>query len=185
MRRLAATVHLVTLGLWLAVLASAGVMAALAFPTLKELSPALEGFDLYDAPHWPLAAGTLAERGFTIAEWATVPAFALTVLTLPAVLPRRSLGLNLARVLVIAGIAGLGWKYHARDAARFDDILTTYRDSARAGDMPLASASRLELDSTHDGLALTYQAITGLVLVLFVLSAFAATHRPEEARGKE
>ncbi len=175
--------HLVTLGLWLSVLASAGVMAALAFPTMKELAPALGEFEAYEAPHWPLAAGTLAARGFMIAEWATIPAFVLTVLTLPSVLPGRSAWVNFLRVLILVGIGALGWKYHVRDSAVFEGTLNEYRDSARAGEMESAASARMSLDSTHRELALTYEAVTGLVLVLFVLSCYAATHRPGEDRG--
>lgn len=184
MRRAAATIHLVVLGLWLAVLASAGVMAALSFPTMKELAPALGEFEAYDAPHWPLAAGALAERGFTIAEWVSVPAFALTVLTLPAVLPGRSVWLNFVRVLAILAIGGLGWKYHAMDSARFESVLSSYRDSARAGDMGVAAAARIEMDDQHRGLAITYELIAGLVMLVFVLSAYAATYRPEKSGGE-
>lgn len=67
-RAIAATVHLLALAIWSGVLLSTGAAAAILFPTMKQLDPAIPAYAQYTGEHWVLAAGHAAEKLFLLAD---------------------------------------------------------------------------------------------------------------------
>ena len=58
------TVHLAALGVWFGALVTVSATAALAFPTMKRLQPALPGFRIDLADHPQIAAGHVMNPAF-------------------------------------------------------------------------------------------------------------------------
>lgn len=67
-RAIAATVHLLALAIWSGVLLTTGAAAAILFPTMKQLDPAIPAYAQYTGEHWVLAAGHAAEKLFLLAD---------------------------------------------------------------------------------------------------------------------
>lgn len=74
--------HITSLAIWLAATLGATLTAALAFPILKSLHPTLPDYPSFQDQHYLIAAGSVAQRGFLIADLVQFPASIIAVITL-------------------------------------------------------------------------------------------------------
>lgn len=76
------TLHILSLALWLAATLGSALAAAVLFPTLKSLHPRLPEYEAYQGEHFLVAAGTVAQKIFLIADMVHLPAALIAVITL-------------------------------------------------------------------------------------------------------
>lgn len=170
----AESVHLVALSLWLGALLAVGGIAAVAFPTMKALAPALPGFKVPMADHWSIAAGHVMNPAFFAAM---IGGIVLGPVSLAA---WGSMG-GVRRVLALAAVGlaaaallGLGLPMRGH--------LDAYWGAARAGEMESAAAAKERFDALHpwSSRALAAQAgLVGTCIVLGVVTRGSAKGRSE------
>ncbi len=134
-------VYTAALGVWLGALVAVGGTAAVAFPTMKALAPALPGFRVPAEDHWSIAAGHVMNPAF----------FALMIggvaLALISLCAWRGMGrgrrfLTVLSLLLAAGtLVGLGLPMRGH--------LDRYWAAARAGEAETASAAKARFDALH------------------------------------
>lgn len=137
------------LGMWIALLLTSGTTAAIAFPAMKRLEPALTGFPgAATSDHWSITAGHIANPVITIAMWAQVGLAAGVLATLWADrrragwIPRlRALSIGLATALLLALVVLV--------ARSMGPAIRGYWDAAQRGDTAAAAAFKEEFDSYH------------------------------------
>lgn len=166
--------HLVALSLWLGALLSVSAVAAVAFPTMKSLQPALPGFRVNVLEHASIAAGHVMNPAFLalmIGGIALATSALLAWRTMSG--PRRVLGV-LSLALTAATLAALGLPMRTH--------LDTYWSAARAGEVEAAESAKKSFDALHpwSSRALGTQAL--LVSISIGLAAFS---RPRAAAPAE
>lgn len=168
MRRTGVAVLALTLGVWFAAIVGAGAMAALAFPTLRELDPSVPAYQLYEGPHWSLAAGVLAERGFRLSDRVQVVCAVLALL-LAWCLPRdgsRTAG-RLAVACLALATGGLVYQLGLL-RPRMDEHVVAYRVEAREGRAEDAARHKAAFDALHPSasraLSFTALAVAGAIV---------------------
>lgn len=170
-RPFASRLVLATIALWLGVLLVSGLTAAVAFPTMKPLSPHLPAYSA-TPDHWKIAAGAIANRVFTIAGWAQCALAALAMFSLAAHLSRAVRGwLNTTRLLLTLAAALLQGYLSFLLVPRMNRTLSAFMDAARAAD-PQADLLRKAFDADHplaSNLISALAAVLFLSLVLWVL----------------
>ncbi|MDQ7014544.1 MAG: hypothetical protein Q9O74_11700 [Planctomycetota bacterium] len=189
--RIASTVLVVCAGIAFGVVAMTGVVAAVVFPTTRDLDPTLPDYAAYSGPHWSLAAGILAERVFQVGFLVIGVALAgaLISVVLLAIGRRGGGGFPAVRVgltLLTLGIffAHVGWLQ-----PRMDDAAGAYRAAALVGDNDAAGEAKARFDSMHPTASRLIGATTFAAFALFVVSAWAASggsshSRPGERTGE-
>ncbi len=153
-----------------------GLVAAVSFPTMKELNPTIPAFSAYPTDHWTIAAGSIARRIFDIGamtQWllAGASAAALAV-SIVAARPAHARGLPIGRIVaIVLAIGTLAlWRFWL--APRMDFNLDTYWTAAKAGDIATADAHRHAFDADHPVSARMLSFIA-----LFVLAGIGETAR--------
>lgn len=159
--------HAAALGLWAGMLSMAGVSAAMIFPGMKRLAPALPEFAGYSGDHWMLAAGTIANRQFMVLAWAESALALLAVGSLLALVASTrgglSRGLWLRCLLVGAATAVLLFQSFVLQP-RMDEHMRLHWDAARAGDNATALEHKQAFAADHPLASGLMQARLGLLL---------------------
>lgn len=171
-------VHVVALALWLGSVVSAGLGAAIIFPTMRGLDPRLPGYGGYTGEHWMLAAGKIAARIFAATDVAQVVAALVAAVS--------AVGLVRSGWVRARSVAGGGWVLGLVGAVgvlaystgvlrrRMDANLLEYWAAALAGENEAAEAARLAFGAEHP-LASNLMAGTALlVLAALVCGVLAA-----------
>lgn len=178
-RPFASRLVLASIALWLGVLLVSGLTAAVAFPTLKPLSPHLPAY----APttdHWKIAAGAVANRVFTLAGWAQCALAALAMFSLAAHLSHALRGwLNTTRLLLTLAAALLQGYLSFLLVPRMNRSLTAFMDAARSAD-PQADSLRKTFDADHP---LASNLISALAAVLFLSLIFWVLPDPHASKN--
>ncbi|MEO0483653.1 MAG: hypothetical protein AAF138_08505 [Planctomycetota bacterium] len=172
-RRIVISVHLVAVALWLAVILGAGASAAVLFPTLRDLDPALPAFADYDGPHWRLTAGRVAATIFALADRAQLPLAAIAFLTagpLIAGLRRRRPAAIVALIALLAATALLAYQLGVL-RPRMDEALALYWAAAESGDTATAETHAQTFSADHP---LASRAISGTAICVFIALTAAA-----------
>lgn len=176
--RVASSLLVVCAGIAFGVVAMTGVVAAVVFPTVRDLGPVLPDHASYTGPHWSLVAGVIAESvfriGFVVVGVALVGAL-LGVLVLAV--RRGERRLPVVRLGLVTVTLGLFLTHAGWLQPRMNDAASEYRDAAIAGDNTVASEAKSRFDSMHPTASRLIAATTIAALLLFVSSAWAATER--------
>lgn len=161
--------HILALSLWLGCVVTAGLAAAIVFPTMKALDPHLPQYAGYTGDHWMLAAGRIADRVFDATDTAQVGAAVVATLT--------GVGLLLARVVRARSRSALAWLIALAGALcvlaytltilrpRMTTNLIAYWDAASRADNPAAEAARAAFSAEHP-LASNLMVATALLVLL-------------------
>jgi hypothetical protein len=181
----ALVVHVVALAVWLGCVVTAGLAAAITFPTMRSLRPALPDYPGYTGDHWMLAAGKVAARIFAATDAASIGAATLAALSAGVLLgggrvPWRRWA---ARAWVVALLAAVGVLAYQITVLRprMDANLVEYWRAAEAGENVAAEASREAFSAEHPTASNLMGAMAGLALLSLVL-AMVAGERPAERR---
>lgn len=99
------TLHVLALAVWLGTLVMTGVAAAVIFPEMRRLDPALATYSNYTGEHWMLAAGHVAAKIFAISDTIQLACAALAGLTfLVALFSRRLLPFRFMAAMRLIGL---------------------------------------------------------------------------------
>ncbi|QOJ01255.1 MAG: hypothetical protein HRU70_12465 [Phycisphaeraceae bacterium] len=144
-------VHAVSLAVWFAALAGAGLAAGVAFPAMKSLDPGLPGFSAYDGPHWLIAGGHVGRGAFSIAEKIVLVSAAAAVVSLAAAerAAPAERWRSLARWVLILTAGSLAVWQGLVQSPRMNRALDTYWSSARAGMNDEADQARRAFEAMH------------------------------------
>jgi hypothetical protein len=141
------------------------VAAAVAFPIMKALNPALPGFEAVQ-DHWKIAAGQVANRVFAISTWVQV---GCALLCVPGawVAARSPRGVLAALRLVAMSAAAGALAYQAGVLGpRMRGNLDEFMAAARRAD-PAAHSHRAAFDADHPAASRTLGVMSlGLALGL-------------------
>lgn len=154
-----------------------GAAAAIAFPTMKALDPMLAAYTAWPDPHWPIAAGAIANRLFRILDWV---ALAVVAIALVSVIPRsarpqRSVrgAITVAAIILLAGVVGTNWVWIR---PTMHHHLEAYWAAAKAGDLNGGRAAREMFARFHPIATGLLVAQAGVALV----GAAASRSRPRD-----
>jgi len=177
--RAASALLIVGSGSAFAVVAMTGVVAAVVFPTVRDLGPVLPDHAAYTGPHWSLVAGVVAERVFRIGM--LIIGFALAgaslgVLGLTIRSPQRRL--PIARAGLLIATVGLFLAHAGWLQPRMNRAADAYRAAARVGDNQAAGDAKAEFDAMHPTASRLIGATTIAAFGLFVCAAWAAAQGP-------
>ncbi len=186
--------HLASLGVWAGVLGGAGIAAAVAFPTVRDLAPSLPAYEAYAGEHWMLAAGMVASRVFVISDvvqfvctFGAIIGFGLAVAFGGYLKGDRRSWLLFFRALFL-GLAFISVAYHLlilMPSMQHD--LRQYWDAALAGETETAERFRQAFADRHPdasrSLGLTaLAALTTLLLGVWDLVGRAGPRSTPDAR---
>jgi len=165
-------VHAAGLALWMGVLVMSGVVAAVAFPTMKRLDPKLPGFEAV-GEHWKIAAGSVAFRVFTISDALQLVCVIVTLATLGLGLSLRSKEPNGVKSVLLAGRAILmsvasglvGYQLFVL-GPRMSENIAKYWAFAREGKVELASAAQAAFEVDHPTASSVLYATLACVVVM-------------------
>lgn len=185
--RIGETLHLTALGVWAGALFGAGVAAAVAFPTMRDLDPTLGAYPAYTGEHWMLGAGRVAARVFLITDIAqfvcallAIGGFALAVVAGPK---HRSWALFFRAAAL--GVAFLLVSYHLLiQGPRMDRDLRAYWNAAAAGDNATAAVHQDAFAARHGGASRVMTATFAATLLTLVLGAWSLAGR-EPVKGPD
>lgn len=189
-RPIAETFHLTALGLWLGALVTAGLTAAMLFPTMKGLDPHLPAYEKYTGEHWVIAAGQPMAKIFLYTDIIQFVCAALCIATMGVLLFKCRLSLRRAsaavRVLsLVAAICLLGFR-GIYLAPRMELNMRGYWEAAIQGDNTGAAKFKDVFSADHP-LASRLMGATAVAVLLAMLSgAWSASTsgvpaRPERA----
>ncbi|HZW10382.1 MAG TPA: hypothetical protein VFF69_10805 [Phycisphaerales bacterium] len=175
LRRLAGTMLTVCSGIGFGVTAMTGVVAAVVFPTMKELGPSLPAYAAHGGPHWSLAAGMVAERvfniGFAVTGAALLGAMA-SVLVLAFTRGRREW--PVARLALLFVTTGIFLTHFAWLQPRMDSAAAAYRKAAAAGRADEAAEAKGQFDDMHPIASKLIGGVALSSLALFVASSWTS-----------
>lgn len=185
-RRILETIHLTALALWLGGLAMTGVLAAIIFPTMKELDPSLPAYAPYEGEHWRIAAGKVANTGFLVIDAVGIGALLVSLAMLGALGLWRWLDFSkpatiLRLVALGAAIATMAWSLGVL-RPRMQENLTAFWQAARAGDNEAADRHQAAFSADHPRASLTMTVQFVTVGWAFVAGCFGATGSPRPSR---
>ena len=176
LHRIGETLHLTAIGVWCGALFGAGVAAAVAFPTMRNLDPTLAAYPEYTGEHWMLAAGRVAARVFVITDIAQfVCAFLAVVGFMLATFAgdRTRSWLRFFRAAAL-GAAFLLVSYHLLiQAPRMDRDLRAYWDAAASGDNDAALIHQEAFSRQHPNASRTMTATFIATLATLGLGAWS------------
>lgn len=176
--RVASTLLVVCAGVAFGVVAMTGVVAAVVFPTVRDLGPVLPDHASYTGPHWSLVAGVVAEGVFRIGFVVVgVALFGALVGVLVLAVRRGARRLPVVRLGLVLVTLGLFLTHAGWLQPRMNEAASEYRDAAVAGDNNRATEAKSRFDSMHPTASRLIGATTIAALLLFVCSAWAATER--------
>lgn len=170
-------VHGAAAAMWCVAIAMAGATAAVAFPTMKALSPQLPAFAATDE-HWKIAAGQIAARMFAVADVVQLACALVCFGTLGVGLWLRSRHVQqrgrtwfwAARTLLMSGAAGLLAYQLFVLGPRMTMNLTRYWSLASSGDATGAAAARAAFDVDHPTSTTVLMATLAFALAMVVAS---------------
>lgn len=171
--RLAETVHVVALALWLAALVTGALVAGIIFTTMRELNPTFGFFDAYAGAHADLGAGFIQARVFAAADIIQFAACSLSILSLIiAVVLGQAVARasTLVRATLLACAMTLFSYHYFILAPRMDSNARAYWQAARAGDSAQADSLHTEFMTDHPASTRTHGFIS-----LFVFATLAAS----------
>lgn len=164
-----------SLGAWALVIVMSGGMAAVIFPTMKQLDPVLPEFVSTPGDHWSLAAGLVMRKVFFISDIAQLIFAMVAVVSLTIVLKASEIGIFARRLLslslAVSCIAMLTSAFWLSPALRRD--MDAALIAGRAGNSIAMKASRTQFAEKHK-FATTLMVTTLGGVVLASLTAAAA-----------
>jgi hypothetical protein len=159
--------HIATMGLWAGMLAMSGVSAALIFPMMKRLDPALPEFAAYTGDHWMIAAGMIAARQFSLLAWAESVLALIAVGSLMGLVASTRGGLSHGLVLRCVAVGGATAVLLYQSfvlQTRMDGHMLAHWNAARAGDNEAALTHKDAFTADHPLASGLMQARLGLLL---------------------
>lgn len=181
--RIASTGLVVGSGVAFGVTAMTGVVAAVVFPTMRDLDPTLGGYAGYDGPHWSLAAGVIAEKMFHVGFIVTGLMLGLSlVAVLGLVFLRRMSGVPIVRLGLVVVTLGLFLTHVGWLQPRMDRVSAAYREAASTQQHEVAAEMKAKFDSMHPVASRLVGASALSSLALFLVSAWAASAGRETQR---
>jgi hypothetical protein len=178
-------VHWLSLTLWVAALAAAGIAAMNVFGTLPKLNLTLNEYQsLPPESHGRLAAGMVMEGVFFVVDLAQFVAAPLALITLLFQLSVFRMPLrrpaNLIRTLCIVVATGL-FAFHATVLApRMNRELRAYWRSAQDGEIDQAQLHLAKFNEKHPVANTLLQ--TNLILLLIAIASTSAAVMPSSQR---
>ncbi len=180
--RFAEIVHQFVVGIWIGTLIMGAVVAAIIFPTMRELSPHFTRFNLYTSDHADLGAGSFQARVFAAVDLVQFVALFVGLLTLVvSVGARKAIRFKstIIRSILMGGAMLLfGYQFFVL-APRMDRNAIQYWQAAQAGDTVSADAFREAFSADHPTATRTFGLIGVCAVGLFVCGAWSATSRTE------
>ncbi len=172
-----------SLGAWALVIVMSGAMAAVIFPTMKQLDPVLPEFVSTPGDHWSLAAGLVMRKVFFISDIAQLVLAMISVVSLTIVLKASELSTLGRRVLsgslAISCIAMLASAFWLSPALRRD--MDAALIAGRAGNAAAMKTARTQFGEKHK--TATTLMVTTLGGVALASLAVAATLKPFSKTG--
>jgi hypothetical protein len=161
--------HVAALAFWLGAVVMTGVAAAVIFPTVRGLDPALPEYAGYQGEHWMLLAGKVANNVFIGAAIVQVICACLVVasmigLTVWERIPRWVIAARWVSVVLV--LACLGFNMVVL-RPRMSRNLAAYWQHAAAGHNEEANAFRTAFDADHPTATRTF-GVTAAMLFLSI-----------------
>jgi len=176
-RPLLETAHLAALGVWAGATVMTAATAAVIFPEMKSLDPALPAFSEYPGDHGVVAAGWVMARVFLVFDWVQLVAAAIAGVSMLALAFGKNLHLRWTRTgLTAAAIAVLGW-YLLAVAQPMSADLAGYYHHAQAGEVEQADQYRDAFDARHPTASRALGGIGILALATLLVGGLSATSR--------
>lgn len=173
-------IQIAALGALVGMLCIAGLTAALAFPTMKRLDPALPGFPALRSEHWSLAAGYIAHPVLSVAIWGQL--VLVTIAFLAAITGAGDRGwIRVGTRTCIMAVLFLGVMQAALLQNSMNPALESYRAAAASGDSVKARQSKAAFDAVHPGATryMTASLVCALAGVGFAIVDGRRVRRPE------
>ena len=181
-------VYWLSLAVWLAAMAAAGLAAGHTFGKLPATPMVLEAYALYPAEeHGRIAAGLVMADLFVTVDFIQFAAIPLAVLTLALQLtvfglPARRPA-NIVRLVCLALGACLFAYYAVAVAPALNGALRTYWEAARAGELETAALYQQLAGAYHSTARLVLQLNLALVVGAIAASAIALSPAPRREPG--
>jgi hypothetical protein len=161
--------HVTALAFWLGAVVMTGIAAAVIFPTIKDLKPALPDYANYHGDHWMLLAGRVANNVFFGARIVQVLCALVTVASLIGLtawerIPRWVVAARWASVLLV--LACLGFNMLVL-RPRMSANLNAYWRHAGAGHNEEAKAFQAAFVADHPTATRTFE-VTAVTLILSI-----------------
>lgn len=177
--RLLNTIHIVALGIWTGGLLMTGIAAAILFPTIRALNPALPSYERFTEPHWAIAAGHVGRRIFLAADVVQMTAAGLTLLGVGGLIiagrwPRHTI-IGATRLALIGAALTLVCYQLIVLGGRMDTNLTGYWTAAREGHMDEALRLRAAFEADHPVASRVAAATALATLTALCLGAWQST----------
>jgi hypothetical protein len=156
------SLHTAALGLWLGALLAVGGIAAVAFPTMKSLAPALPGFRVPVEDHWSIAAGHIMNPAFFAVMIAGIVLCAAALLAWTCLSAARRIVLVIALLLAVGTLMGLGLPMQTH--------LDGYWMAAQAGELEAAAEAKTRFDALHPWSSRAMGTQAGVVALALVMA---------------
>ena len=186
MRRIGETIHLTALGVWLGALIMTGAAAAITFPMMRDLDPALGAYPDYTGEHWSLGAGVIADRIFLVCDIVQFVcaflAFATLGWGLLAWIKRSIAGVVRTIAVGLAMAMVSYWLFIF--TMQLDVHLDAYWAAAAAGDNEGAATAKSAFDAMHPLATKLMGAQAALVLVALVSGCVSAIDPRVDANAR-
>ncbi len=177
--RIAQTINLLSLAIWMGSTAMSGVVAAIVFPTMRKLDPTLASYPDYSGDHAILGAGQIAGKVFltvdTIQFICASTALGSFIVMLMCGYSLNTLARVLRSILLCCTLGLLSYHLLILMPAINQD-LQTYWDAAAAGNTDLADTHKDAFLAMHSTASRTIGGITLAVLISFLLGLWTAEH---------
>ena len=163
-----------SLALWLGAVLMTGAAAAIAFPAMRDLAPALAQFPAHPEDHWSITAGHVMLPVFRVLDFATLALSSVAVVCTG--LSVRACTGRVAIALWLVGLVGAGGigVHHALDRSpHMDALATAWWDAASDGDEATAQAKKQAFDDLHPVASAALKAESALLLLAIGGWAFA------------
>lgn len=180
-RAICETTHIVALALWLAATLASALVAAVAFPAMKSLAPTLPGY-AEPSQHYLIAAGTIAQRVFLIADIVNFVAGIVALATLgtsililatparrPAIIVR-----SLSVTIAIACLASLLLIV----TPRVVDASTRHWGALKSGELAAAQTHKAALDDVHPIASRLTGGMAFCVVIALIAGVWSITSGP-------
>ncbi len=174
--RIAETLHLLVVGLWLGSLLMGAVVAAIIFPTMRELDPSFSTFAAFTGNHADLGAGFIQARVFYAVDLVQfVGAFVGGVTLALSIALRRawSRPTSLIRSVIFAcAVLMFSYQFFVL-APRMDENARLYWQAAEAGDNQAAIEARDAFSVDHPIATQTFGFIGFFVFGSFIVGVWS------------
>lgn len=175
------TLHALFTSLWLSALVGAGLGAAVVFPQMKSLAPALPEYAAYTGEHWKIAGGHVGMTLFAIADKVQIVCALCSVIVLAVIFKQRSAsdsrGLAIARGAFLVIAAGLATYHVFFLAPRMMGTVQEFWLAAKAGDMAQAGALQSAFDADHPLSRIIMESTALAVAASLLLGVYDAARR--------